>query len=77
MRPNLDMGKVLRATLLTLLAVTLNEILFGRLLNIPTPVAILAVVAYAAFVWGLHAGSSVPRLPPSTVCTSSDPPARC
>ncbi len=56
MRSNLDMGKVLRATLLTLLAATLNEILFGRLLNIPSPVAILAVVAYVAFVWGLHGG---------------------
>lgn len=49
-------GRVARAAGLTVVAVLASELLFDRLLHIPTPIAVLAVVTYAAFVWGLVPG---------------------
>lgn len=42
-----------RAVAPTVVAVLGNELLFDRLLHIPTPIATLAVVMGTAYVWGL------------------------
>ncbi len=47
---------IVLGALLTLAAVVLIEIIFSRLLGIPTPVAAIAAVAYAAYAGGLAAG---------------------
>jgi PAS domain S-box-containing protein len=49
-------GQVARTAGLTVVAVLGIELLFDRFLHIPTPIAVLAVVTYAAFVWGLVPG---------------------